>query len=77
MCARIYPQNVKHTPKNESKASKKNPKLSIYIYISMDLPVDVQTPALVSSGRDLDASRRSRDVPTPKKRMLGVTPIIC
>ena len=29
---------------------------------------------LVSSGRDLDAPKRSRDVPNPKKRMLGVTP---
>ena len=32
--------------------------------------------SLVSSRRDLDASKRSRDVANPKKRMLGLTPII-
>ena len=32
--------------------------------------------ALVTSGRGFDASKRSRDVATPKKRMLGVTPSI-
>ena len=32
--------------------------------------------ALVTSGRDLDASKRTRDVATPKTRMLGVAPII-
>ena len=31
---------------------------------------------MVSSGRDLDAWKLSRDVPTPKKRMLGPTPSI-
>ena len=29
---------------------------------------------LASSGRDLDASKRSRDAPTPKKRTLGLAP---
>ena len=40
------------TPKNKPKIAKNIPKLSIYIYISMDSP-----------GVDLDASKRSRDVP--------------
>ena len=40
----------------------------------MDLP-DISTrDSLVSSRRDLDAPKRGRDVATPKKRMLGVTP---
>ena len=32
--------------------------------------------ALVASRRDLDASRRGRDDPKPKTRMLGPTPSI-
>ena len=31
--------------------------------------------ALASSGRDLDAAKRAWEVPTPKKRMLGPTPM--
>ena len=42
----------------------------------MDFPDIDQTSALVSSGRDLDAPRRSRESPNPKKRMLGPTPSI-
>ena len=45
---------------------------SVHTYIYMDFPdIDVQTRRLVRSGRELDATRRSRDAPTPKKRMLG------
>ena len=40
----------------------------------MDFPDIDPRLALVSSGRDLDAPKRSRDVANPKKRMLGVTP---
>ena len=32
--------------------------------------------ALASSGRGLDVTKRSRDVATPKKRMLGLTPMV-
>ena len=37
--------------------------------------IDVRR-ALVSSRRDLDARKRSRDAPTPKTRMLGLAPSI-
>ena len=37
--------------------------------------IDVQS-SLVTSRRDLDARRRTRDAPTPKKRMRGLTPVI-
>ena len=40
----------------------------------MDFP-DIDPPTrLVTSRRDLDASKRGRDDPNPKTRMLGVTP---
>ena len=32
--------------------------------------------SLASSGRDLDAPKRAWDAPTPKKRMLGLTPAV-
>ena len=49
------------------------------MYICMDssgFPGRRPTRALVTSRRDLDAPKRSRDVPTPKKRMLGLAPSI-
>ena len=55
-------------PKNHP-TSQKIPKI-IYIYLYF------YGRALASSGRDLDASKRSREDPTPKTRMLGPTPIV-
>ena len=48
---------------------KKYRKLSIYIYISMDAHWRAVR-------RDLDVTKRSRDIATPKKRTLGPTPVI-
>ena len=65
--------------KNMAKICQMYPKLSIYIYICMDVyGFCGHRPgsSLVSSRRDLDASKRSRDAPTPKNRMLGLTPSI-
>ena len=41
----------------------------------MDFPRTSARDSLVASRRDLDASKRGRDVPNPKTGMLGVTPI--
>ena len=51
------------------KNSRKIPKI-IYIYLYF------YGLALVSSGRDLDASKRASEDPNPKKRMLGPAPSI-
>ena len=42
----------------------------------VDFPDIDPNSSLVSSRRDLDASKLSRDVANPKKRMLGLTPSI-
>ena len=41
----------------------------------MDFPDIDSRVALVSSRRDLDATKLSRENPNPKTGMLGVTPI--
>ena len=51
------------------KNSRKIPKI-IYIYLYF------YGRALASSGRDLDAPKRAWEVATPKKRMLGLTPMV-
>ena len=55
-------------PKNHP-TSQNIPKI-IYIYLYF------YGRALASSGRELDASKRSRHVATPKKRTLGLAPVI-
>ena len=57
-------------PKNQQEAAEKYPKISIYIYIYLYF----YGLALVSSGRDLDASKRASADPNPRTRMLGVAP---
>ena len=66
------------TPKT-SKTPKKNEKrlkiIQNYLYISIFLWIDPRL-ALVSSRRDLDASKRASEDPNPKKRTLGLAPSI-
>ena len=59
----ICRKQPKHHP-----TSRKIPRTHLYIYLYF------YGRAPASSGRDLDASKRSRDVATPKKRTLGLTP---
>jgi hypothetical protein len=68
-CHLVDPPETPKTPKNRRKAADKYPKLSIYIYISMDAHWRAVR-------RDLDVTKRSRDVAIPKTRMLGPTPSI-
>ena len=68
MCADLAQKRQKHRKICQKHQTNTQQYLYIYLYF--------YGLALVSSGRDLDVTKRTRDVATPKKRMLGPTPII-
>ena len=50
-----------------------------YLYMSTFVWIprtSTRDPSLVSSRRDLDAPKRSREDPNPKTRTLGLTPTV-
>ena len=67
---------IQSYPKIIRKYSKLSKIIYIYVYIYIWISGTSTRLALVTSRRDLDVTKHSRDNPTPKKRMLGLTPSI-